>query len=416
VNATACDDRGADLFLVARGAPPDGDLAAHLAACAGCRADLERLRVLAAALPAASEGLAPLPATRAAVLADAALPSRGEPLPLPRRRGGSWLRLLVPAAAAAAGIGLTAFVLSRGPSLPRVEGPAGAIEVSARWGGAALDGLDPGGLRSGAVLAARETASVRVGAPVATTAVLGAGTRLRLSGAGEGRVLDLLEGVAWFEPDPPDGRSADLALRSTLRVRAGSLEVEGRGAHFTLERRASGDAVVCVEAGVAVLRSGGAEAVVSGPCRVDVPAGARPGEAVPAEPSDAAGWFARPEVLLESRPGELIVTLRPEVPFPLRIAPFDRFGPLFTFLAERPGRPPLTVTLKPEMLLRPPPAGDADSAFLLSATRSYKISVDPGTLGLEPDRYALSAVYTAHRVGGLWRGTRSSKPVDVEVK
>ena len=83
MNATACDDRGADLFHAARGAPPDRDLAAHLAACAGCRADLERLRAFASALPAASAGLAPLPATRAAVLADAALPLRAETPPPP---------------------------------------------------------------------------------------------------------------------------------------------------------------------------------------------------------------------------------------------------------------------------------------------------------------------------------------------
>ena len=254
-----------------------------------------------------------------------------------------------------------------------------------------------------------------IGPPVAATVVLGGGTRLRLVGNGGGRAVELLEGLAWFEPAPPDGKAADPALRATLRVRAGSLEVEGRGAHFTLERRANGSAVVCIEAGVAVLRSGGAEAVVSGPARVDVPDGGKPGEAVPAEPSDAAGWFARPEVLLERQPGELIVTLRPEVPFPLRIAPFDRFDPLFTFLAERPGRPPLTLVLKPEMQLRPPPPGDADGAFLLSASRSSRISVDPGALGLEPGRYALSAVYTAHRVGGLWRGTRSSKPVELDV-
>jgi hypothetical protein len=395
VNATACEDRGADLFLWARGAEPGADLAAHVAACAGCRADLERLRPFAAALPAASEGLAPLAATRVALLRAADLP----PALPPRTRPGPLLRVWAPLAALAASAAVTAFVLVREFRAPRI---GATVEVATLWGGTSPAGAVPG------VLTAKGTTGVHLGSPLEAEVVLGEGTTLRLSVPGADRTVELVEGLAWFDPAPP--------VASTFRVRAGGLEVDGRGARFTVERRGSGAIVVYLEAGVAVLRSGGGEVTASGPCRIDVPAGGRPGAPQPAEPSDATGWFARPEVLLERAGSTLVITLRPEVPRELPIAPFDRFDPLFSFRAERPGRPPRVVEVKESMLVPPLPPQGRDGAFLISGARSYKITVDAGSLGLEPGTYALSAVYAAHRVGGLWRGIRSSKPMEFEAK
>ena len=36
--------------------------------------------------------------------------------------------------------------------------------------------------------------------------------------------------------------------------------------------------------------------------------------------------------------------------------------------------------------------------------------------GLAPGRYRIAAVYSASRPGGLWRGSRASNEVDLEVR
>lgn len=90
-----CEERGADLFLLARDrAEPDAATAAHLAACEGCREELVHLRRLAGALPAASRGLRPRPSTKTDLMkeVEAALAAE-EAAPPPRRapysrRGG----------------------------------------------------------------------------------------------------------------------------------------------------------------------------------------------------------------------------------------------------------------------------------------------------------------------------------------
>jgi hypothetical protein len=425
MNATACEDRGADLFPVARGAEPSPDLAAHLASCGGCRADLERLRALAADLPAASAGIVPRPATRAAVLgatgASLPLPKAPPPPPPPRPPGpGRILRFWVPLAAAAAGLAAVAVVLSRPAGRTMVDARGGAVEVTPEWGGAVLEGVVPGGMRPGAEIAARGTASVRLGPPLDAEVVLGAGTRLRLAAGEAGRTVELLEGVAFFDPGPPGSGPAGGA--SLLRVRAGALEVEERGGHFTLERRAGGTTTLLVEAGVVVAEGGGRRVTASGPCRVDAAAGGAPGEPVPVEAGDATGWFAAPEVLLALEPGrepgarDLVVTLRPAVPRTLRVAAWSRLDPLFSIRASAEGSPDREIPIAPSMARRPPPEGDARGAFLLGPRSPYKIHLDPAALGLAPGAYRLAAVYAAHRPGGLWRGVRASNAVEIVIE
>jgi hypothetical protein len=422
VNATACEDRGADLFLIARGGTAPPDVSAHVASCAGCRTDLERLRALAKDLPEASAGLAPRPATRVSVLREVSLPAGVAAPPPPRAlpRRGPFLRLLLPLAAAAAGLGITVFVLSRQGRDRSIEAPGDAVEVTAIWNGAALDGIAPEGLRAGHSVAARKLASVRLGPPVAAEVVLAEGTRLSVPPGNAGRAVELQSGLAWFDPGTVDPRAA---ARGALRVRAGDLEVEERGARFTVERRASGAAVVYVETGVATLRSGGAEATASGPCRVDVPAGGKPSAPVAVEPGEATGWFSYPEVSLElvaaAAPGSrnLVVVLRPALPRPLRIAPWSRMDPVVSFQAAAPGKRPVTLPLRAEMCVPPlPPSGGPDGAFLLSGDRPYRITVDAASLGLAPGTYGLTAVYASNRPGGLWRGTRASNVVEFNVE
>jgi hypothetical protein len=352
-------------------------------------------------------------------------------------RRGRILRLVLPAAAAVAGIAITVFVISRGPRGPRVEAPGGAVSVTALWNGAELDGLLPGGLGAGAEIVARKVASVRLGAPLGVEVVLAEGTRLRIPAEGAGRVVDLLAGLAWFDPAPtgpgpagagPAGAGPAIAEpgaagpRTSLRVRAGGLEVEERGAHFTVERRKSGASSVYLETGgVAILRSGGVEVTASGPCRIDVPPGAAPEAPVPVESGDATGWFACPDLTLEERAGagpggrELVVVLRPAAPVRIRIAAWNRFDPLFSFQADAAGKPPVSIPLRPAMIRIPPPGGDGEGAFLLSAEKPYKIVVESESLGLPPGKYRLTAVYSSNRPGGLWKGTRASNPVDLEV-
>ncbi len=428
MSASACEERGADLFLVARGEAPSPDLDSHLAGCGGCRADLERLRGLARDLREADRGLAPRPATRAAVLREtaapgpAAFPPTPPALPpgLPRR--GRLLRLVLPAAAAVAGIAATVFVIARGDRAPQVDAAGGSIAVTPLWNGAELEGLLPGGLRAGSEIVARRVASVRLGEPIGAEVVLAEGTRLRLPAEGAGRTVEILAGLAWFDPAPAGPVPAGAEPRPSLRVRAEGLEVEERGAHFTVERRKSGASSVYLETGgVAVVRSGGSAITASGPCRIDVAPGAAPGDPVPVETGDATGWFACPDLSLEERAGpgpggrELVVVLRPAVPVRIRIAAWNRFDPLFSFRAAVPGNPPVSIPLGPGMFRVPPPPGDGEGAFLLSTEKPYKIVVESGSLGLAPGKYRLTAVYSSNRPGGLWKGTRASNEVDFEV-
>ena len=413
MNLTACEDRGADLFLVARGGAPAPDLAAHLAACGGCRADLERLRGLARDLPAASAGLAPRPATRSAVMAEAALPPRAEaPPPLPRRRTGGILRFVLPIAAAAAGIGITAFVLGRPPSGTPAPDATGAITVTTDFGRSALEGLGADGLRSGSVLTARRLAAVRLGPPFQTRVVLGEGTRLRLSSAGGTATAEILEGIAWFEPSPP---GTGPGSGRVLKIVAGGLEVSPIRGSLTVELRASGAAGAIIETGSALVKVVLFQKQMDGPSRVYAMPGGNPVFAA-ADPSDATAWFSRPEADLAVKDGRLEITLKADLPASLRIAPWSPVDPGFSIRAERAGADPVTIPLAPAMLAVPAPAADADGSFLLSASRSYRITVDGGALGLQPGRYALAVVYAPRGGPGLWRGTCSSKPVEWEVK
>jgi hypothetical protein len=422
--ATACEDRGADLYRAAAGGAPDRDLADHLSACAGCRVDLERLRPLARDLPAASAGLAPRPATRVvlhrAAAGEAAAAPPAPPPPLRAHPARDRIRsLLLPVAALAAGVAAAVLALDREPAPPSVEGNAdGAVTVTPVWGGAAVDGLLPAGLPRGALLHARKTASLRLGAPLGAEVVLGEGTRIRIPGGEAGRALDLEEGIAWFDPAGAPGARVPEAR---LRVRAGEATFEERGARFTVERRANGALALLVEEGVVLVRSGGAERLVPGPARLEVSPGAVPGEPLPAEAGDAVDWFAHPDLALEERPGtvpgekDLVLVLRPAVPRRIRIAPWDRFDPLFSIRAFTPERGEVSLDVRPRMLRRPPPDADADGAFLLGPDRPYMIHVDPSSLGLPPGKVRLRAVYAASRLSGLWRGTRASNTIEIEV-
>jgi hypothetical protein len=258
---------------------------------------------------------------------------------------------------------------------------------------------------------------VRLGAPVHAEVVLGRGASLRVTAdAGAPRGIELLAGSIFASsgPDAPPGAGP-------LRVIAGALAIEDRGARFSVERAADGGAVVILETGVAVLRVGAAERAVSGPCRVEIPASGPPGEPLPAESTDATSWFAHPEISLEEWTRtdggrDLVVTMTPSVPREIRIAPFHPRDPLFALLAVHPERGQTSVTLDPRMLRAPPPAAGSDGAFLLSSARPYRIEVDASALGLAPGRYRIAVVYSASRPGGLWRGSRASNEVDLEVR
>jgi hypothetical protein len=154
---------------------------------------------------------------------------------------------------------------------------------------------------------------------------------------------------------------------------------------------------------------------------VEVPAGSPPGEPVPSEAADASSWFAHPEVALSvaARPdggADLVVALTPSVPREIRIAPFHPRDPLFALLASHPERGQSSIQVNPRMLRAPPPAAGPDGSFLLSSARPYRIEVDVSALGLAPGRYRIAAVYSASRPGGLWRGSRASNEVDLEVR
>jgi hypothetical protein len=251
-------------------------------------------------------------------------------------------------------------------------------------------------------------------------AVVGEGARLRVpAGGGGGRSLELLAGVAWFDPGGP-AAAAGVSPPPFL-LRAGGVEVEDRGATFAVERRASGAVSVTVEAGRVAVRSGGREVAASGPSRVDASPGGEPGEAHPAEPSDATAWFAFPEVRAAIAEGtgegrDLVVTLLPSVPRAIRIAPWDRADPLFTVRAEPPDGSAVLLPVRPRMLRRKPPDPDPDGGFLLKPGRPYRMVLDPAALGLRPGTYRVQVLYSASRPGGgLWRGTRPSNTLELVV-
>ncbi len=412
----ACEDRGADLFLLARdGGEPGAELLRHVASCASCRGDLGELRQLVRRLPEATGSLLPRPSTREALIR--AVAAAGAP-PLPARLlPGPVATFWIPVGALAASVAILVFAVSH--SVRRVASPAAGVQVRTVFGGPALEGLGGVSAEAGKLLSASATASVHLGDPLSVEVVLGKDSRLGLPPSlmqgGAIRSLDLLAGAAYFEPGPAPGAGP-------LRVRAGGAEVEDRGARFAVERRAGGAVAVIVETGVVVVRSAGAERAISGPCRVDLAEGAGPPEPSPAEAQDATAWFAFPELALEvappsaGAPPEILLTLRPSVPRPIRVAPFHRFDPLFTLRAIHPGRGLVEIPLRPGMLVRPAPEADADGAFLLRPDRPYRVAVDPGALGLEPGTWRLEALYASGRVGGLWRGTRASNPVDLVVR
>jgi len=396
---SACEDRGADLLVAARGGEAPGGLRDHLASCAACREELESLRPFARALPLADPGIRPRPATRVALLRAldrvAVPPRRGRVLPL-------WVPAAAVAAAGAAGVWIAL----------RPAGGAPHVEALALFGGAGVTGIGPSGVEQGDVVAADRAAGLLLGAPVDASVVLGAGARLRVPRDGaHGRALDLLAGSVYVEPSAPSDPAA-----GPLRVAAGAVAVEDRGGRFSVEIGEGGAVTVAVETGVVLVRAAGVERAVSGPCRVAVPPAGPPGAPVPAEASDATAWFSRPEVSLEVRGPDLVLELRPSVPREIRIAPFHRLDPLFSLLLEHPERGQVSIPILPRMLRPPPPPeGGADGAFLLGPRKPYTIVVDPGALGLAPGRYRLRAMYTSGRPGGLWRGTRTSNEVDLEV-
>jgi len=416
-HTSACEDRGADLLVAARGGAPPADLARHLESCGGCREGLESLRAFARDLRLARGDLRPRAATRAAVVAATAAapaPRGAGPLAPPARRGRP-IPFALPAAVAAAAAAAVWVALRPGPSGP---GAGGAVEAAALFGGPGLSGIGPAGLAPGAVLESSRVAGVRLGAPVHAEVVLGPGTRIRIPAEGDaGRRLVLLAGAIFVEPGPGAPPPA-----GPVSVAAGDLEVEDRGARFSVERTGGGAAILRVATGVVVARSAGAERTVSGPCRVDVPEGGPPGEPLPAEASDATAWFAYPEIslsLADPRGGGgavLAVALTPSFPGEIPIAPFHERDPLFVLVATHPERGRTEVAVAPRMLLAPPPAAGPDGAFLLAPARPYRIEVDAASLGLPPGRYRVAALYSASRPGGPWRGSRASNEVELEVR
>lgn len=397
---SACEDRGADLLLAARGGEAPGDLRAHLAACPACREELESLRPFARALTLAHGGIRPRPATREALLRAV----RGEPgdaltvaAALPPRRGRI-LPLWVPAAAVIAAGTAGIWIALRPPgTAPRDGAPAGAAPVEI---------LDLFGAE------ASRPAGLRLGAPVHADVVLGAGARIRVpAGGAVRREIEVLAGAAFVDPTSPPDPAA-----GPLLARAGAVAVEDRGGRFSVEFGPGGTVLVTVETGVVVVRAGGVERAVSGPCRVAVPPSGPPGEPARAEPTDATAWFAYPDLALALRGRDLVLEMRPSVPREIRIAPFHRFDPLFSLLVEHPERGQASIPIGSRMLRPPPPPeGGPDGAFLLGPRKPYTIVVDAGALGLARGRYRLRAVYSAGRPGGLWRGTRTSNEVDLEV-
>ena len=215
--------------------------------------------------------------------------------------------------------------------------------------------------------------------PVHAEVVLGRGARIRIDD-GSRRRLELLAGTIFVSPGP-DAPPAS----GPLRVVAGPVEVDDRGARFSVGPVPGGGFVVALETGVVVLRTGDAERTVSGPCRVEVPAGRPPEAPVPAEASDASSWFAHPVVALSERVRteggtDLVVELTPSVPREIRIAPFHARDPLFALLATHAERGQTSIQVNPRMLRAPPPAAGPDGSFLLSSARPYRIEVDVSAL------------------------------------
>jgi hypothetical protein len=417
---SACEDRGADLFLMARGSPvAAADLDRHVAGCAACREDLERLRALARDLPAASAGLAPRPATRVTVLGEAGRGIGSHPPGVPQRfRKGRLLRFWIPAGLVAASVAVTMAVLLRDRLAPPVRG----VPVSSLWFASPSQTVLNAGFLPGAEIGVECVAGLRFGAPVDAEAVLGAGARLRIpEGRRPDRTLELVSGAAWFDPSP-EGSEARPPAASRLVILAGDgVEVEERGARFAVERRAGGAVEVMVEAGVVVVRSGGGETTAGGPCRIAAAPGGKPSAPTPAPAEDATAWFAYPDLSLEVLPGaapgeqDLVLTVLPAVPRRVRIAPFDPYDPLFSLRCSREDKGLLQVPLRPPMLRRAPPEPDSDGGFLLGPLRPYRIVINPAALGLPRGRVRIEALYSATRPGGLWRGTRASNPVEVDV-
>ncbi len=411
-----CEDRGADLFLLARdGAAAVADLEDHVAACEGCRGEVDRLRGLAGALPDATGRLRPRPSTKtdlmkeieAVLAAEAAVETAAPP------RRGPLLPRWIPMAALAACLLVTVLVLTRdGAAPPSVTVGGGSVEVRPLFGGTALEGLTPAGLGAGSELSARDTASVRLGAPFDAEVVLGKGAVLRLPREdGADRSLLLSAGAGWFAPSGA----------GPLSVRAGGARVSGK-ASFAVELRAAGLVTVIVESGGCTVAAAGADIAARGPCRVEVEPGKAPGPPVPAEASDASAWFSYPVLTLskeETGPGErpgLVLTLRPSVPRPLPIAPWDRFDPLFSLRFTHRERGLSEVTVGPRLLRRRAPLPGGDGSFLLGPDREYRLHLGLGPVELAPGTYSVEAVYAANRSGGPWRGTRASNAVELVIE
>ncbi len=391
----ACEDRGADLFALARhGGAPEGDLGAHLASCAGCAAELAALKRLAAALPAATPRLSPRPESRDA-LRFALAGTRA--LAPPRR--GRLLRIALPAGLAAAAAAAGLFVALRPP----------LVQVVPLWGAEGIAAASEGGVRAGTALeAGAHPAAFRLGSPFNAEVVLDAGARVVPIVPRSGPLrLEVRKGKAWFHVSWPRTRPSIPEL-----VVGGITIAANHGTDYALE----------------LLPDGRATAWWAGPrsMRVDVPAGRTLLEAeatTASEPTDATDWFAYPVVGLREEPAahgegrDLVVTLTPSCPFPVRLAPWVEADPTVTLRIRRDGKGPLReVRVRRENIRLFPPGGEPDGAFLLSASTPYILRVALETLDLARGSHRVEAVYAAHRPGGLWRGERVSAPLTVDAR
>jgi anti-sigma factor RsiW len=398
----ACEERGADLFAAARDGDLPPDLARHLDACDACRAEYAALRRLATDLRLADPGLAPRPATREALLREIASPAAA---PAPRRLPrANVIPMWIPIAAALAGAAALILVMSRPDTVVKDGALPVTVSVTPLWGDAALDGLVAGGVAEGSVLSASEVSSIRLGSPFHAEVVLGKGAQLKVLPAGP--ALEVEKGIVYVD---------SLGLTVPLQVHG----FDANGARFSMERLEDGNVSFVVEFGSLRGRANSGEFVMEGPCRYVT---GTPGKSLPAEPSDATAWFSYPLLTLERRPSltlgekDLVLELRPSVARTIRIAPWDRFDPLFSLRVHRPDGSLVEIPVKAEMLRRPAPDADSEGAFLLGPEIPYTIYVDPAALGLPGGKVRLEAVYSAGRPGGLWRGVRTSNALEFESK
>jgi len=405
----ACDEFGAELFAAARiDTPLEPGLASHLRACEPCSSTLGELRSLVRDITEATPELEPRPETRVAVMHDVRTDRRSLAPPRPGRVYRLGLPIAIAAASLAAGILVVANL--DGPATP--EG----VTVSPIFNMESISGLETGSAwHPGSVLSASKIASMELGAPVNARIVMGSGTRLRTPGTvAEGATLELLGGPCFIDRSK---RSA----AAPLVVSAGAASAETSDGRFTIERRNNGVVTVFVSEGSVTVKGGNHVATLTGPARVDVDPESGTLVPAPAEAGDATGWFAYPEVSIALATGddgneELVVTLRPSVPEELRIAPWDRFDPLFTLRVFREKTGLSEIEVSARHFARPPPQDRGDGTFLLKQDRPYTMHLKVDALDLDPGTWRAEMIYSASRPGGPWRGSRASNSLSLKAK